>query len=64
MTLRATVKSDNPKEKAFYGRSRLPPYLSAVTQPTSAAALNDAQDRGEGYFNDLSGEADVAAGEI
>lgn len=61
---RETVKSDNRKEKEFYDRSRLPPYLSAPTQPTSSAALSDTPDRGDGYLNDLSGEADVAAGEI
>jgi hypothetical protein len=64
MTLRAAVKSDNPQEKEFYDRSKLPPYLSAATQPTSSAALNDALDRGEGYLHDVAGEADVAAGEI
>jgi hypothetical protein len=64
MTLRAAVKSDKLQEKEFYDRSRLPPYFTLATQPTSSAALNDAQDRGESYLNDVAGEADVAAGEI
>jgi hypothetical protein len=60
MTFRVALKSDNPKEKEFYDRSNLPPYLSAAT----SAAVNDALERGEGSLHDTSGEADVAAGEI
>jgi hypothetical protein len=64
MTSRAAAKSDNPKEKEFYDRSNLPPYLSAATLPNISAAVNDALERGESTLHDTSGEADVAAGKI